>query len=71
MMTNTELLKKTINESGMTIVFLADKLDISREAFYMKLNGKTEFKASEIFSLRRLLGLSSRQTEAIFFCTKV
>ena len=70
-MTNTELLKKTINESGMTIVFLADKLDISREAFYMKLNGKTEFKASEIFSLRRLLGLSSRQTEAIFFCTKV
>lgn len=71
MMTNTELLKKTITESGITIVFLADKLDISREAFYMKLNGKTEFKASEIFALRRLLGLSSKQTEAIFFCAKV
>lgn len=71
MMTNTELLKKTITESGITIVFLADKLDISREAFYMKLNGKTEFKASEIFTLRRLLGLSSKQTEAIFFCAKV
>lgn len=70
-MTNTELLKKTITESGITIVFLADKLDISREAFYMKLNGKTEFKASEIFTLRRLLGLSSKQTEAIFFCAKV
>ena len=66
-MINTKLLEKKISDSGMTMVSLAEKTGILRESLYNKLKGNTEFKASEISSLSKVLRLSNRERDAIFF----
>lgn len=70
-MINTKLLEKKISDSGMTMVSLAEKTGILRESLYNKLKGNTEFKASEISSLSKVLRLSTRERDAIFFDSKV
>lgn len=66
-MLNTKLLEKRIDDSGMTMVAIAEKTGILRETLYNKLKGSSEFKASEISSISRVLGLSSSDRDAIFF----
>jgi len=68
---NTKLLEKKISDSGMTMVSLAEKTGILRESLYNKLKGNTEFKASEISSLSKVLRLSTRERDAIFFDSQV
>lgn len=70
-MINTKLLEKKISDSGMTMVSLAEKTGILRESLYNKLKGSTEFKASEISSLSKVLRLSTRERDAIFFDSEV
>lgn len=69
-MINTKLLEKKISDSGMTMVSLAEKTGILRESLYNKLKGNTEFKASEISSLSKVLRLSTRERDAIFLILK-
>lgn len=64
--TNVERLREVITESGMSIVAISDKLNITREGFYKKMNGETEFKASEITALTRILRLSKSDRDKIF-----
>ena len=66
-MLNTKLLEKRIDDSGMTMVAIAEKTGILRETLYNKLKGSSEFKAYEISSISRVLGLSSSDRDAIFF----
>lgn len=66
-MLNIKLLEKRIDDSGMTMVAIAEKTGILRETLYNKLKGSSEFKASEISSISRVLGLSSSDRDAIFF----
>lgn len=66
-MTNTKLLKEAIENSGMSITFIADKIGISREGFYKKMNNLTEFKASEIMDFTEILGISKEERDCIFF----
>ena len=66
-MTNTEELRKRIASCGISITFLAEKLGITREGFYKKLNNATEFKASEIAKCSQLLNLSDEERDRIFF----
>lgn len=70
-MINTKLLEKKISDSGMTMVSLAEKTGILRESLYNKLKGNTEFKASEISSLSKVLRLSTKERDAIFFDSEV
>lgn len=70
-MTNSELLKEKIEESGMTMVAIAKKTGIKRETLYNKLSGKSEFTASEIVAMSKVLRLSVEEREAIFFAAKV
>lgn len=70
-MTDTEKLNCEINDSGMTITAIAFKMGISREGFYKKLNNETEFKASEISALQKILNLTSERRDEIFFANKV
>ena len=70
-MINTKLLEKKISDSGMTMVSLAEKTGILRESLYNKLKGNTEFKASEISSLSKVLRLSTRERDGIFFDSEV
>lgn len=66
-MTNTELLNCEIAKSGMTITFIAKKMGLTRAGFHKKLYNKTEFKASEIIILQKLLRLSNERRDEIFF----
>lgn len=70
-MLNTKLLEKRIDDSGMTMVAIAEKTGILRETLYNKLKGSSEFKASEISSISRVLGLSSSDRDAIFLKMEV
>lgn len=67
-MTNADLLKKKIKESGLQQKFIYTELGISRFTWYKKRDGKLDFKAAEIQHLCRLLGITSlREKEQIFF----
>lgn len=66
-MTNTNLLRKKIDESGYKLRFVASKLGITYQGFLKKINNETEFKASEMQILRELLNLTDAEFEQIFF----
>ena len=64
---NLSLLESIINERGIKKSFVADKIGISRQSFYLKLNGEREFSQKEIAGLRDVLMLSDKQFMSIFF----
>ena len=70
-MTNTAKLKGAITAAGFTQDDVAKRLNISATAFNNKVTGKSEFKASEIIALKRLLNLTWDEVEEIFFAEKV
>lgn len=70
-MTDTVALKDAIRNSGMSLTYIADTLGITRGALYKKIDNITEFKASEIVTLKRILNLSDKERDDIFFDTKV
>ena len=67
-MTDFELLKTKIKESGITMVAIAKKSGILRETLYNRLNGVGDFTASEMVAISQTLGLSDEERDAIFFC---
>lgn len=67
-MTNSELLKQRMEESGYKITFIAEKCGLTYQGFLNKVKNKAEFKASEIQSLCDLLGIDKDEKEVIFFC---
>ena len=68
-MTNTTLLRRKIDESGYKLIFLAEKCGLTYQGFMKKVNNETEFKASEIQTLKELLNLTTEEVNAIFFCS--
>lgn len=67
-MTNVELLKKKVSESGLKASFIVARLGCSRASWYNKLNGKSKFTADEIKKLCDALRITSlREKEEIFF----
>lgn len=69
-LTDSKKLSDEITDSGMTITAIAKKIGITREGFYKKLNNETEFKASEISALQKILRLSNKKRDEIFFCKR-
>lgn len=70
-MTDSKKLSDEITDSGITITAIAKKLGITREGFYKKLNNETEFKASEISALQKILRLTNKKRDEIFFAKEV
>ena len=68
-MTNTELLEKKVAESGYKRNYIAKAIGLkSAYGLAKKINNETEFKASEIDALCKLLKIESPdEKEAIFF----
>lgn len=67
-MTNLNLLKDKIKQKGLKMGFVAEAIGVSRTTFYSQLHGKTEFKASQIQALCKLLDIDDGDTiTAIFF----
>ena len=68
-MTNSNMLRAKIDESGYKLRFIAGKLGITYQGFLKKINNETEFKASEIQILKELLNLTEEERNEIFFCS--
>lgn len=61
-------LKEKISKSGLTVTWVASKLGISREGLHKKLRGNSEFKASEIATMSKILNLTNDEIREYFFC---
>ena len=71
-MTNTALLEELIQASGYRKSYIAKVLDISVNCLTSKIQGKYEFKASEISALCDLLRIDDLALkEQVFFAPKV
>lgn len=66
-MVDTQLLKAKIKDSGMTVVAISNKSGILRETLYNKINGKSDFTASDITALTKVLKLTKPERDDIFF----
>ena len=67
-MTNTVLLRKVIQDSGLKISAIKDALGIrSYTTLRDKIDNKRSFTASEIMAICKLLNLSMEERERIFF----
>lgn len=67
-MTNTDLLKKIIDERGLKIGFISNFVGISRQLMWKKVNNLTPFNQYEIGKMCEVLKITSlKQKEAIFF----
>ena len=66
-MTDVKELNRIIEQSGLRKRFLAEKLGISHQAFYNKLNGISEFKLAEVSIMCNILNIGKKQREEIFF----
>ena len=71
-MTNTNLLRQKIDESGLKLQFIAEQVGISRFALLKKIENRTELRVSEVATLCKLLGIKTMtERERIFFADKV
>ena len=66
-MVKLESLKSRIDESGMTLTAIAQRLGMTRATLYKKINGTSEFKVSEIVLLCKAMHLTDRERDSIFF----
>lgn len=66
-LTNTELLEKTIELSGLKKGYIAEKLGITRQSLTNKIMGSYEFKQGEISDMCDLLNIDTKTKEKIFF----
>ena len=71
-MTNGELLKLKIKESGLKLGFIVKKLNTSYAWFNKKLENEKDFNAAEIQMLCEILGITDlAEKERIFFASNV
>lgn len=70
-MTNTELLRRKIDEAGYKLQYVAEQCDLTYQGFMNKVNNRSNFTAPEINTLRLLLKLSPEDVERIFFTSDV
>ena len=62
-----EKLREAVKESGYKYSFLASKVGISKRVFSDRMQGRSQWKASEIYALSKELKLTPRQRDDIFF----
>ena len=66
-MKNTRLLKAKMVLNGDTISSLAGALEINRQNASIKVNGKRDFKQTEILKIAKRYKLTVDEVAAIFF----
>lgn len=70
-MTDEIELDYAIKKAGLDRAKVAKEFQLSATALFNKIHNKTEFKASEIVALKKMLHLSDRQRDKIFFAIHV
>lgn len=66
-MTNVELLKEKIKQSGKKRAHLANVLGVSRAGFYNLCSGKTQFRTEQVKVLCQELGITDAEEMASIF----
>ena len=69
-MTDTLELELAITRAGITKRDISKILETSEACLYKKINNRSEFKASEIEKLKKVLSLSEKERNKIFFSSK-
>lgn len=70
-MTNKVELECALKRARLSKRGFAEKLGISIQALYNKINNTAEFKASEILKACEILSLANSEKEIIFFAHDV
>lgn len=71
-MTNYLMLKRKIEESGLKYNYIAEKLSISRQQLWRKVNNQVPFNQYEIDILCTILNITTlNEKESIFFAHQV
>lgn len=66
MVINSEELKKTIEDSGVTFIHIANNLGVTTQSLKNKVEGKTGFWWHEVITLKRTLRLNDEEFKKIF-----
>lgn len=67
-MTNIKMLEEKIRRSGLKKGYIAEKLGVTPSTFSALLNNKSEFKASQISTICKVLNIEDdAEVKAIFF----
>ena len=67
-MTDTELLMTTIRDKGMSLAYVANKMNLSRYGLYKKIHNQSYFNIYEVDQMCKLLSIKSmKDKERIFF----
>lgn len=69
-MTDTKMLEKAINNSGLKRSFIASQIGITAYTLALKIDNKKEFKASEIDKLCEILKIDVERRMLIFLRTE-
>lgn len=64
---NLLLLNEKIKDMKIPITAIADKMGISRQSLYQKLDGKSSFKITEAQKICDILKLTNHEKTQIFF----
>ncbi len=67
-MTNSTLFREAVAKAGIKYKFLAESLGITPYGLQKKIDNRSEFKASEIYTASAVLNLSEHDRNSIFFC---
>lgn len=70
-MTNTSKIKGRIVEMGFTLSSFSDTVNISRPCLRSRINGQTDFRASEIERVCAALKISRTEIGDYFFTNNV
>ena len=70
-MVDTLLLRKRVKDAGLKYRHIATELALTPFGLQKKIDGKNDFRASEITRLSRILSLSCIDRERIFFANEV
>lgn len=67
-MVNTELMEEVIAGSGLKKQYIAESMGLTPYGLQRKINGLSEFKASEIVAFCKIANISDKkQRDNIFF----
>lgn len=68
---NQNALKAQLIKNDFTYESIAEELGISKNTFWKKITGQTDFKLPEIQKLKSVLNLSEKDFNEIFFNPEV
>ena len=65
-MKNKEIIKDLAKKSGISLVYLAKEMNISREALYQRIRGEVLFNTSDLKVLSEVFNLSNKEIYDLF-----